>query len=108
MQTLVIFDIGCTRLRNAVINTCQDFGLDRIQFSVFQGALKEAARERLTAKFASLIEAHVQKEKGPQRGQALHIHLFPICSEEMAKALHLSRKSVAPVVSLEIPKNLFV
>ena len=108
MQTLVLFDIGSTRLRNLIINTCFDFGLDRIQFSVFQGELRDKSRDKIKDRFVELIEAHTQQERGPQRGQALQIHMFPICSEEIAKAVHLGRNDVQKVQTIEVPKNLFL
>lgn len=55
MQVLVMYDIASSRLRLKVAETCLDYGLDRIQFSVFLGDLSEPQRRALIATLQDLI-----------------------------------------------------
>jgi CRISPR-associated protein Cas2 len=40
IRVLVVYDISDDKQRKKVADTCLDYGLDRHQFSVFQGLLK--------------------------------------------------------------------
>lgn len=47
MVTIVIYDISKTKIRNKVIEKLMDYGLIRIQFSVFAGKINKNMRENL-------------------------------------------------------------
>lgn len=49
MLYLASYDIENNGLRTKVANKLLDFGLERIQYSVFVGSLDEPQKERLTA-----------------------------------------------------------
>ena len=45
---IVSYDCKSDKLRKKIINACFDFGLDRIQYSVFSGTLKPPHYKELT------------------------------------------------------------
>jgi CRISPR-associated protein Cas2 len=55
MQLLVVYDIPNDARRIKVADACLDFGLDRIQFSVFTGALSNAHRKDLVARLKRIL-----------------------------------------------------
>jgi CRISPR-associated protein Cas2 len=55
MQLLVVYDIAHDGTRSRVSDICLDFGLDRIQFSVFCGALTQAHRKDLQRKLKQAL-----------------------------------------------------
>jgi CRISPR-associated protein Cas2 len=68
MRLLVIYDIPDDGKRTRVADVCLDFGLDRMQFSVFTGELSGAHRKELTAK--------LKKTLGRTEGKILFL---PVC-----------------------------
>lgn len=72
MQTLVIYDIPSTRIRNKIADACLDYGLERIQWSAFLGDLNHNRREEL--------EARLRKTLGRRAG---NIQLFPLCDKDL-------------------------
>lgn len=72
MQTLVIYDIPDDRTRNRLAEACKDYGLTRIQFSGFMGALSHHRREEL--------EGRLRQTMGTQVGK---IHIFPLCDKDL-------------------------
>ncbi len=71
MLSLIIYDIPSDKLRSKVADICQDYGLDRIQFSAFLGEINHNRREELLQK--------IKREIG--RKQA-NVQLFPICDKD--------------------------
>lgn len=72
MQTLVIYDIPSTKIRNKVAEACLDYGLDRIQWSAFLGDMNHNRREEL--------EARLRKVLGRRAG---NIQFFPLCDRDL-------------------------
>jgi CRISPR-associated protein Cas2 len=63
MHVLVIYDISSDRIRGKVATACEDYGLDRIQFSAFYGRLSRNLQEELMLKVKKLLgdgEGHIQ------------------------------------------------
>lgn len=56
MQLIVMYDIPSNRLRLKIIDACMDFGLDRLQFSVFEGELSAKHQADLTAQLRRLMD----------------------------------------------------
>jgi CRISPR-associated protein Cas2 len=52
---LTLYDIEDDRLRARVANICQDYGLERIQFSAFMGRLNRNHREELTLRLSKEV-----------------------------------------------------
>ncbi len=55
MHLLLIYDITNDRIRTKVATACEDYGLDRIQFSAFYGQLYRNLQEELILKIGSLL-----------------------------------------------------
>jgi len=72
MISLIIYDIPSDKLRSKIADVCQDYGLNRIQFSAFLGEINHNRREELLQK--------IKREIG--RKQA-NVQLFPICDKDV-------------------------
>ncbi len=71
MQLLVVYDIPDDGKRAKVADVCLDFGLDRIQYSVFTGALSQTHQKALLHKLKATL--------GKRAGK---IMLLPIGKEQ--------------------------
>ena len=80
LRTLVMYDIEDDRIRYRVSETCLDFGLERIQFSVFRGKLNRNKREELLMKLTEAL--------GEEPGKIL---IHPMCEDDFKSALELVR-----------------
>ena len=78
---LLVYDIPDDRKRTKIADACLDYGLDRIQFSAFQGWLLPTQQEELFLK--------VKKMLGKKPG---NIQMFPLCAEDWAKRKVLDQK----------------
>lgn len=56
MHVLLIYDIVNDRKRAKVADVCQDYGLDRIQYSAFTGMLSRNHQEELMLKLQAIVE----------------------------------------------------
>lgn len=75
---LVIYDIPHDGTRTKISELCLDYGLDRVQYSAFEGQLRRTHQEELMLK--------VKKVLGKRPGD---VRLIPICEKDW-----LSRLSV--------------
>lgn len=80
LRTLVMYDIEHDRVRYRVSEACLDFGLERIQFSVFRGKLNRNKREELLMLLTNLL--------GDEQGKIL---IQPMCEDDFKSALELTR-----------------
>jgi len=55
LRTFVVYDIPEDKLRNRIADVCQDYGLERIQYSAFVGKLGSNRREELYLKLQKLV-----------------------------------------------------
>lgn len=55
MITIVIYDIVTTKIRNRIIRFCKDYGLYRVQKSVFLGKLNPEYYQEFSEKIISII-----------------------------------------------------
>ena len=81
LRTLVMYDIEHDQVRYRVSEACLDFGLERIQFSVFRGKLNRNKREELLMTLTNLL--------GEEQGKIL---IQPMCEDDYRAALELSRQ----------------
>ena len=81
LRTLVMYDIEHDRIRHCGSEACLDFGLERIQFSVFRGKLNRNKREELLMTLTNLL--------GEEQGKIL---IQPMCEDDYRAALELSRQ----------------
>ncbi len=61
MRLLVIYDIPDDRARVHVADACLDYGLERIQYSAFVGALSHVHQRELELKITRLLERQPAK-----------------------------------------------
>ena len=55
MYCLLIYDIPDDKKRGKIADVCQDYGLDRIQYSAFLGKLRRAHQRELFRKVGSVL-----------------------------------------------------
>lgn len=72
MISLIIYDIPSDKLRSKIADICQDYGLDRIQFSAFLGEINHNRREELLQR----IKRQIGKDQA-------NVQLFPICDKDV-------------------------
>jgi CRISPR-associated protein Cas2 len=75
-----MYDIEDDKVRYRVSEACLDFGLERIQFSVFRGKLNRNKREELLMRLTNILEDDPGK-----------ILIQPMCEEDYRAALELIR-----------------
>jgi len=78
MKVLLIYDIPDDRVRNKVADLCLDYGLDRIQYSAFQGELRRTHQEELLMR--------IKKRLGKKPGD---VRLIPICQKDWAARIEV-------------------
>jgi CRISPR-associated protein Cas2 len=81
MRLLVVYDISHDGTRTKVADICQDYGLDRIQYSAFLGDLSRVHQEELMEK----IEARLGKREGK-------IYLYPICAKDWQTKIEIENE----------------
>ncbi len=82
MQTLVVYDIPSDRARGKIADVCQDYGLDRIQYSAFLGDLQRTHQEELLKKIGSKL--------GKRPGK---VHLFTMCEKDWRLRLEIVQEA---------------
>jgi len=82
MKILLIYDIPHDGTRSKVADLCLDYGLDRVQFSSFEGKLTRTHQEELMLK--------IKKKLGKRPGD---IRLIPICEKDWAGRLQVCNES---------------
>jgi len=80
-QVILIYDIADDRLRNKIADVCQDYGLDRVQFSAFQGQLSRSHQQELIAKIRKILREAVGK-----------VQLVPVGDHEWGQRLEISHE----------------
>ena len=77
---IVIYDIQDDRTRTRISEACLDYGLERIQFSAFQGRLSRNKREELFLRLQAILEEKPGK-----------VLVQPICEKDLKASKSLSR-----------------
>jgi len=78
MHLLVLYDITDDRVRAMVACACEDYGLDRIQYSAFCGQLSRNLQEELMLKMSRLL--------GDKAGR---IQLVPIAADDWKRRMEV-------------------
>jgi CRISPR-associated protein Cas2 len=81
MQCVVVYDISDDGKRGKIADVCQDYGLDRIQFSAFTGDLAPTHQEELMLKLASVL--------GKLPGK---VQLVPVCEKDWSARRVIDQK----------------
>jgi len=76
VHVLLVYDITSDKARSKVADVCQDYGLDRIQFSAFSGQLRRNHQEELMLRVSNII--------GSETGK---VTLIPVCDADWKKRL---------------------
>ncbi|MBI5930825.1 MAG: CRISPR-associated endonuclease Cas2 [Chloroflexi bacterium] len=80
MQVLLIYDIENDKARTKIATACQDYGLDRVQFSAFAGRLSRNYQQELMLK----IDALLKNAEGRRQ-----VSLIPICEKDWQSRLEV-------------------
>lgn len=83
MYVLVLYDIVNDRIRTKVACLCEDYGLDRIQYSSFYGTLNRHLQESLMLEIRQLLK----KSDGI-------IQLIPISAHDWEKRIEVGQRHV--------------
>ena len=87
VRVLVFYDISNDRVRTKVACTCEDYGLDRLQFSAFCGQLTRTLQQELMHKLRALL--------GDEQGC---IQLVPVAVNDWERRLEVNNScSTMPV-----------
>jgi CRISPR-associated protein Cas2 len=78
MIVILIYDIPDDRTRSRVADLCLDYGLERIQYSAFQGELRRTHQEELVMR--------LKKQLGKKKGD---VRLVPVCDRDWAARLEV-------------------
>ena len=81
LVTVVVFDIPSNRVRRKAGEMCKDYGLERLQWSAFEGLMTRNRREELWASLLKLVQG---------AGDGGRLAMFPIGSREAGLALRWS------------------
>jgi CRISPR-associated protein Cas2 len=81
MKVLLIYDIPDDRARTRAADACLDYGLERIQYSAFQGELRRTHQEELMLR--------MKKQLGKKAGD---VRLLPICDKDWSARLEVINK----------------
>jgi len=82
MQALVIYDVPDDRLRGKVADLCQNYGLQRIQYSAFMGPITRNRQQEL-----------LQKIKRQAGAKPIDVSLFVVCARDLELRLGLCQKA---------------
>ncbi len=74
-RTIVLYDIRDDRLRTRVSEACLDYGLERIQYSAFQGQLSRNKRQELFLRLKVILEDSTGK-----------VLVQPVCEKDAKEA----------------------
>lgn len=83
MHILLIYDITEDKVRSKVACYCQDYGLDRIQFSAFYGRLNRNLQEELMLKLGATL--------GDTVG---HIQMIPVGADDWERRMEVGNEPV--------------
>ena len=92
MHVLLVYDITSDRLRTKVADICLDYGLQRVQYSVFQGELTTNRQGELMQK--------IKRKLGRSPGSVL---LYPLCERDLNLKREISNRARGDVQVASAP-----
>lgn len=81
MHILVVYDIPNNKIRTKIADICEDYGLDRVQYSAFSGDLARVYQEELMEKIGHRL--------GKCPGK---IFLYPICEKDWHNRIEILKE----------------
>ncbi len=79
MHLILLYDITNDRIRTKIAMACEDYGLDRIQFSAFYGQLNRNLQEELMLRVRNLL--------GNESGR---VQLVPIAAQDWGRRIEVA------------------
>ena len=96
MLTWVVYDITENKIRTRISKLCKDYGLYRVQKSVFIGNLNNNELDSLVLESEEIIDTSVDST-----------YIFPICSDCFKKIRLLGKAFDKELVSDEVYSKFF-
>lgn len=84
IHLLLLYDVSDDRIRSKIATACEDYGLDRIQYSAFYGRLNRNLQEELMLKIRQLL--------ADQPGR---IQLVPVSSDDWKKRIEVENAGLS-------------
>ncbi len=91
----VMYDIKNDKARSRVSKTCEQIGLNRVQYSVFLGTLEQSEVDTLQIQ----IEEYIDPEKDS-------VYIFPMSKDELRQTVLLGQAFDKKMITDEV-KQLF-
>ncbi len=91
MKIIITYDIIDTRIRNKIIDILNDFGFERVQFSVFLGDLNK----KKFKKIVTLLEDCMNKTEDS-------IYFFYLCEKDFNKSDFLGKSINKKYINNEV------
>jgi len=96
MLTWVIYDIVDTKKRTKIAKVCKDYGLYRVQKSVFLGRVNNNETDELSIRCKDVIEEDKDS-----------VYIFPMCDNDFKKVKLLGQAFDRKLVNDEILARFF-
>lgn len=96
MIVWVLYDIQKDKARTKVAKLCQQFGLYRVQMSVFLGTLNENQKDSLELEIAEIINEDVDS-----------VYLFPMNQKELKQTVLLGQAFDKDLVNDKVKTMFF-
>lgn len=96
MKTWVVYDITANKVRSKVAQACKNYGLYRVQKSVFLGDLNKNQTDELALKCKDLIDLDEDS-----------LYIYPMCDDDFKKVRTLGQAFDRKLVSDEILAKFF-
>lgn len=82
MHVIVLYDITNDRTRNKIVIACEDYGLDRVQYSAFYGMLSRGHQRELMKRMGDLVQ---------NQDEAALVQLITIGADDWKKRIEVRR-----------------
>ncbi len=96
MVVWLIYDISDNKIRNKIVKLCKDYGLYRVQKSVFLGTLNRNEIDSLFLESKDLIDMETDS-----------LYIFPLSDEDFKKIKLLGQAFDKKLVSDEVLTKFF-
>lgn len=96
MLTWLVYDIVDTKKRNKIVKACKQYGLYRVQKSVFLGTLNNNEIDEISLRCQDIIDEDKDS-----------VYIFPFCDEDFKKIKLLGQAFDKKLVSDEILAKFF-
>lgn len=96
MLVWVMYDICSNTIRNTVIKICKNYGLYRVQKSVFLGTLNRNEIDTVALECGALVDPDADS-----------IYIFPMCDDDFKKVKLIGNAFDKDLVSDEVISKFF-